>query len=149
MNIKTFKDKKPNINKLIFFGITPTYSTRCPKSIISHYITGNKLYEIMKHNRIGQLRWCECRDYIYRYNLHRIPKRQNIIMTYKRIKPNRINKNYVKLEKSGIEVLGNLKCRGVRSYLTNKKLKKICKWNGLKGYSNLNKKDLIKLLMKL
>lgn len=149
MNIKLFKDKKPNINKLIFFGITPTYSIRCPKSIISHYITGNKLYEIMRNNRISNIVWCDHRDYIFRYKINKIPKRVNVIAHYILKKPNKINKNYFKLEKSGIEVLGNLKCKGVRSYLTNKKLKKICKWNGLKGYSNLNRKNLIKLLMKL
>lgn len=152
--MKIFKDKKPNINKLIFFGITPTYSTRCPKSIISHYITGNKLYEIMKHNKITNLVWCECRDYIFRYRINKIPKRVNVIAHYIRKIPKRTNHdyryyNYIKLNKSGIEVLGNLKCRGVHNYLTNKKLKKICKWNGLKGYSNLNRKNLIKLLMKL
>ena len=90
MNVKIFKDKKHYLYKQIFFKITHTYSTRCPKSIISHYITGNKLYEIMKHNRIGELRWCESASFIYRYNLHRIPKRQNIIRVYKRIKPKRI-----------------------------------------------------------
>ena len=154
MNIKLFKDKKPNFNKLIFFGITPTYSTRCLKSIISHYITGNKLYEIMKHNRISNLVWIDSRDYIFRYRIHKIPTRPNIIAKYIRKKPNRTNHryryyNYIKLEKSGIEVLGNLHDKSNRNYLTNKKLKKICKWNGLKGYSNLNKKDLIKLLIKL
>lgn len=150
MNIKIFKDKKPNINKLIFFGITPTYSTRCPKSIISHYITGNKLYEIMKHNRISKLIWCDCRNYIFRYRINKIPKRENVIAHYIRKIPNRTNHIYNKgLEKYGIEVLGNLHNRSANNYLTNKKLKKICKYNGLKGYSHLNRKNLIKLLMKL
>ena len=93
MNIKIFKDKKHYLYKHIFFNITPTYSTLCPKYIISHFITGNKLYEIMKHNRIGQLRWCKSASFIYRYNLHRIPDRPNIIKTYKRIKPKRIKRN--------------------------------------------------------
>lgn len=150
MNIKTFKDKKPNINKLIFFGITPTYSTRCPKSIISHYITGNKLYEIMKNNKITNIIWIESRDYIFRYRINKIPKRKNIIANYFFYKPNRTKHRYnIQLEKSGIEVLGNLHNKNDYNYLTNKKLKKICKWNGLKGYSNLNRKNLIKLLMKL
>lgn len=148
--MKIFKDKKPNINKLIFFGITPTYSTRCPKSIISHYITGNKLYEIMKHNRITNIVWVDCRDYIFRYRINKIPKRVNVIAHYIRKIPKRTKGRYnTELKKSGIEVLGNLHNKNDYNYLTNKKLKKICKWNGLKGYSNLNKKDLIKLLMKL
>jgi len=150
MNMKIFKDKKPNINKLIFFGITPTYSTRCPKSIISHYITGNKLYEIMKHNRITNIVWVDCRDYIFRYRINKIPKRVNVIAHYIRKIPKRTKGRYnTELKKSGIEVLGNLHNKNDYNYLTNKKLKKICKWNGLKGYSNLNKKDLIKLLIKL
>ena len=91
MNTKIIKDKKLNFNKLLFFKITPTYSTRCPKSIISHFITGNKLYEIMKHNRIGKLKWCENTKKILRYNIYKIVKRQNIIRRYTRIKPNRIN----------------------------------------------------------
>lgn len=148
--MKIFKDKKPNINKLIFFGITPTYSTRCPKSIISHYITGNKLYEIMKHNRITNIVWVDCRDYIFRYRINKIPKRVNVIAHYIRKIPKRTKGRYnTELKKSGIEVLGNLHNKNDYNYLTNKKLKKICKWNGLKGYSNLNKKDLIKLLIKL
>lgn len=148
--MKIFKDKKPNINKLIFFGITPTYSTRCPKSIISHYITGNKLYEIMKHNKITNLVWIDSRDYIFRYRINKIPKSVNVIAHYIRKIPKRTKGRYnTELKKSGIEVLGNLHNKNDYNYLTNKKLKKICKWNGLKGYSNLNKKDLIKLLMKL
>ena len=148
--MKIFKDKKPNINKLIFFGITPTYSTRCPKSIISHYITGNKLYEIMKHNRITNIVWFEYREYIFRYRINKIPKRVNVIAHYIRKIPKRAIGSYnTELKKSGIEVLGNLNNRSGRNYLTNKKLKKICKWNGLKVYSNLNRKNLIKLLMKL
>ena len=91
MNKKIFKDKKLYFNKLLFFKITPTYSTRCPKSIISHFITGNKLYEIMKNNRIGKLKWCNNTEKILRYNIYKIPKRQNIIRRYTRIKPNRIN----------------------------------------------------------
>ena len=47
----------------------------------------------MKHNRIGELRWCKSASFIYRYNLHRIPDRPNIIKTYKRIKPKRITRN--------------------------------------------------------
>ena len=149
--MKIFKDKKPNINKLIFFGITPTYSTRCPKSIISHYITGNKLYEIMKNNRVSKLIWIYSRNYIFRYRINKIPKRENVIAHYIRKIPNRTNHGFYNkgLEKYGIEVLGNLHNKNDYNYLTNKKLKKICKWNRLKGYSNLNKKDLIKLLMKL
>lgn len=98
MNNKIFKDKKQNFNKLIFFKKTPTYSTRCPKSIISHYITGNKLYEIMKNNRIGGLRWDMNYSIISRYKIYKIPKRQNInhiIASYIRIKPKKTNNEII------------------------------------------------------
>tara|TARA_R110002110_G_scaffold5358_9_gene27751 strand:+ start:1068 stop:1478 length:411 start_codon:yes stop_codon:yes gene_type:complete len=136
MNINLFKDKKHNINKLMFFKMTPTYSTGCIKSIITHYITGNKLYEIMRNNRVSNLIWCNDYNFIYKYNIEKIPKRQNIIRKYTRIIPNKIYYYKTQLEKNGIEVLGNLKDRNKDAYLTNKKLKNICKNNGLHGYSN-------------
>ena len=145
MNIKIFKDKKPHLNKLVFFNMTPTYSFLCPKSIITHFITGNKLYEIMRNNRLGKLVWIEDGEYIFRYNIYQIPKKQNIVSRYIRKIPKRTRH----LEKNKIDLLGNLKYKNKDNYITNKKLKELCKINGLHGYSNLNRKSLICLLMKL
>ena len=174
MNIKIFKNETKNINKKIFFLMTPTYATFCPKKIISHFITGNKLYEIMK-NHLPKIKWNKFTQSIRSYSvilvnpspkcfrriIQYIPKKTNIPLIKERngieifnpylnfkygmfriygLNPHNINNNNMYV---------NSKYYVANGYKNVKELKKSCKNNRIKGYSNLKRKELIFLLMKL
>ena len=73
----------------------------------------------MKNNRVSKLIWIYSRNYIFRYRINKIPKRENVIAHYIRKIPNRTNHGFYNkgLEKYGIEVLGNLHNKNDYNYI--------------------------------
>ena len=169
MNNKIFKNEPLNINKLLFFMMKPSHSISHPKNIITHFITGNKLYEIMK-NHLPRVRWNKNSQSVRYYSVfdkNPPPKFKKYRIRHIRLNETH-NFNFYR-ERNGIEILNpfknfrydskkifgiDLNNVNIKFYKQNgrknvKQLKKSCKQNQVKGYSRLTRKELIWTLMKI